>query len=78
MSKMKFVLNRQGVKALLQSTEMQEVLQKKTQDTLNRLNGGYKADVRVGKNRATARVSTDSILSRIDNSKNNSILKAVK
>lgn len=78
MSKTKFVLNRQGVRTLLQSTKMQEVLKKKTQESLNRLGGGYKADVQVGKNRATARVSTDSISSRIDNSKNNSILKAVK
>ena len=56
MSKFKFVLNRAGVRQLMQSEEMQAILNEKATKALNRLGGGYKSDIYVGKNRANAMV----------------------
>lgn len=78
MSKTKFVLNRSGVRELLQSKEMQSILDDKASQAVQRLGSGYKSDKYVGKNRANAMVYADSFLARRDNAKNNSILKAVK
>ncbi len=78
MSKVKFVLNRAGVRQLMQSEEMQAILNEKATKALNRLGGGYKSDIYVGKNRANAMVYADTYQAKRDNLKNNSILKAVR
>ncbi len=78
MSKFKFELNRSGVRALMQSTEMQSILKSKANNALNSLGEGYKTDSYVGKNRANAMVYADSYQAKRDNLKNNSILKAVR
>ena len=78
MSKFKFVLNRAGVRALMQSTEMQSILKDKANNALNSLGEGYKTDSYVGKNRANAMVYADTYQAKRDNLKNNSILKAVR
>jgi hypothetical protein len=78
MSKFKFVLNRAGVRQLMQSEEMQAILNEKAMKALNRLGGGYKSDIYVGKNRANAMVYADTYQAKRDNLKNNSILKAVR
>ena len=78
MSKMKFELNRAGVRALMQSAEMQAVLKGRADGDLNSIGEGYKSDSRVGKNRANAMVYADTYQAKRDNLKNNSILKAVK
>ena len=78
MSKFKFELNRAGVRALMQSDEMQSILKDKADNALNSLGEGYKSDIHVGKNRANAMVYADSYLAKRDNLKNNSILKAVR
>lgn len=78
MSKFKFVLNRAGVRALMQSEEMQSILKNKADNALNSLGEGYKSDIYVGKNRANAMVYADSFQAKRDNLKNNSILKAVR
>lgn len=78
MSKFKFVLNRAGVRALMQSTEMQSILKDKANNALNSLGEGYKSDIHVGKNRANAMVYADTYQAKRDNLKNNSILKAVR
>ena len=78
MSKFKFVLNRAGVRQLMQSEEMQAILNEKATKALNRLGGGYKSDIYVGKNRANAMVYADTYQAKRDNLKNNSILKAVR
>ena len=78
MSKIKFKLNRAGVKTLMQSDEMQAVLKDEASAIANRCGNGYDHDIHVGKNRANARVYADSIIAKIDNSKNNTILKAVR
>lgn len=78
MSKFKFVLNRAGVRALMQSTEMQSILKDKANNALNSLGEGYKSDTYIGKNRANAMVYADSFQAKRDNLKNNTILKAVR
>ncbi len=78
MSKFKFELNRSGVRALMQSAEMQSILKDKANNALNSLGEGYKSDVHVGKNRANAMVYADTYQAKKDNLKNNSILKAVR
>ncbi len=78
MSKVKFVLNRAGVRQLMQSEEMQAILNEKSSNALNQLGDGYKSDIYIGKNRANAMVWADSIKAKRDNLKNNTILKAVR
>lgn len=78
MSKFKFELNRAGVRALMQSEEMQSILKSKADDALDSLGEGYKSDIHVGKNRANAMIYADTYQAKKDNLKNNSILKAVR
>lgn len=77
MSKFKFELNQAGVRALMQSPEMQSILKDKAGNAVNRLGSGYDSDIFVGKNRANAMVYADSFKARLENSKENTILKAV-
>lgn len=78
MSKFKFVLNRTGVRQLMQSEEMQNILKEKADASLNRLGNGYKNDIRIGKNRANAMVWAETYQAKKENLENNSILKAVR
>lgn len=78
MSKVKFVLNRAGVRQLMQSDEMQALLKDEASAIANRCGPGYEQDIYVGKNRANAMVWADSIKAKRDNLKNNTILKAVR
>ncbi|MCR1233228.1 hypothetical protein [Streptococcus suis] len=78
MSKMRFKLNRAGVRDLLKSPEMQAVLTDKANGIRNRAGDGYASDIYVGKTRANAMVYADSFKAKRDNKKNNTLLKAVK
>ncbi|HFR3839589.1 TPA: hypothetical protein ACHWA0_001084 [Streptococcus suis] len=78
MSKMRFKLNRAGVRELLKSPEMQAVLTDKANGIRNRAGDGYESDIFVGKTRANAMVYADSIKAKRDNKKYNTLLKAVK
>ena len=78
MSKVKFVLNRAGVRQLMQSEEMQAILNEKSSNALNQLGDGYKSDIYIGKNRGNAMVWADSIKAKRENLKHNTILKAVR
>ena len=77
MSKFRFELNQAGVRALMQSPEMQSILKDKAGNAVNRLGSGYDSDIFVGKNRANAMVYADSFKARLENSRENTILKAV-
>ena len=77
MSKFKFELDQAGVRALMQSPEMQSILKDKAGNAVNRLGSGYDSDIFVGKNRANAMVYADSFKARLENSRENTILKAV-
>ena len=74
----KFELNGGGVRELLQSEQMQGILIEKATAIRNRCGDGYAQDIHVGKNRANAMVYADSFKAKRDNSKNNTILKAIK
>lgn len=78
MSKMKFKLNSSGVRQLLQSAQMQTVLEQQASAIRNRAGIGYRQDTYVGKNRANAMVWADSYKTKKDNLKNNTLLKSVK
>lgn len=78
MSKVKFVLNPTGVKALLQGDAMQSVLQSHAQGVQQRAGEGFAYDVYVGKTRANASVYADSFEARRKNLKENTLLKALK
>lgn len=76
--KFEFKLNGSGVRDLLQSESMQNLLVEKASGIRNRCGDGYAQDIHVGKNRANAMVYADSFKAKRDNSKNNTILKAIK
>ena len=69
-----FELDRQGVKELMQSQEMQEVLGKYARQVQARAGEGY--DVFVGKNRANVSVRTKE--AEQDNFEHNTLLKSLK
>lgn len=78
MSKMQFKLNRRGVADLMKSAEMQTVLNEHATNIRSRCGDGYEQDVRIGRNRANAKVSAATYQAKSDNMKNNTILKAVR
>lgn len=78
MAKNKFKLNYAGIGQLLKSEEMQAVLKEKASGIKERCGDGYDQDVFVGKTRANAMVYAKSYKAKRDNSKNNTILKAVR
>lgn len=74
----KFVLNSKGVGDLLKSAEMQAVLNDYASGVKNRAGIGYEYDVQVNPGRAHALVWADTYQAKADNSRNNTLLKAVK
>ena len=78
MSNFVFKLNRAGVRELLKSQAMQGILKEHATTIKNRAGDGYEQDIYVGKNRANAMVKAETFKARKDNSKNNTLLKAVR
>lgn len=76
MAKMKFKLNRDGVRSLMQSAEMQQVLKNYADTIADRAGDGY--DVHIGPNRANVSVQTANAAAVQDNLDNNTLLKAVR
>lgn len=74
----KFVLNTKGVGDLLKSAEMQAVIEDYASGVKNRAGIGYEYDVQVNPGRAHGLVYADTYQAKTDNSKNNTLLKAVK
>jgi phage-related protein len=77
MSNFVFKLNRAGVRELMKSQEMQDVLKEHATTIKDRAGDGYEQDIYVGKNRANAMVRAETFKAKKDNSKNNTLLKAV-
>lgn len=77
MSNFVFKLNRKGVAELMKSSEMQSVLKEHATTIKNRAGDGYEQDIHVGRNRANAMVKAETFKAKKDNSKNNTLLKAV-
>lgn len=76
--KVKFQLNRAGVRELLSSSEMEQICMSYAGNALSRLGAGYEVGSYHGKNRVNAEVRAESFQAKRENLKNNSILKAVK
>lgn len=76
MSSFKFELNREGVRELMRSQEMQNVLVGYASSVANRAGEGY--DVHVGSTRANVSVETATKKAREDNLENNTLEKAVR
>lgn len=77
MSDFVFKLNRKGVAELMKSQAMQGILKEHATAIKNRAGDGYEQDIYVGKNRANAMVKAETFKARKDNSKKNTLLKAV-
>ena len=76
MAKMKFELNREGVRNLMQSAEMERVLVGYADQIADRAGDGY--DTHVGPNRINVSVRTGTAAAFQDNLENNTLLKAVR
>ena len=77
MSKVKFELNRAGVRELLRSQDMAGVCLNYANNVRSRAGAGYEVTTYVGKNRVNASVHADTIEARRDNFNNNTLLKAL-
>ena len=72
----KFVLNRAGVRELMQSQEMVDVLTEFADQVANRAGEGY--SVYIGTNRANVSVVADTDEAYQDNLDNNTLEKAIR
>lgn len=77
MGTIKIVLNGDGVRQLLKSSEVQKLLKDKATEIRDRCGDGYEQDVHIGENRANAMIWAETHKAKRDNLKNNTILKAV-
>ena len=76
MSDFKFVLNRAGVRELMQSQEMQDVLVEFAGQVAENAGDGY--DVYIGTNRANVSVVTATEDAAADNLDHNTLEKAIR
>lgn len=77
MSKIKFELNREGVREMLRSAAIQGVCSEYASSVLNQCGEGYATNTRVGKNRVYCSVYPDTIHAHFSNLKHNTLLKAL-
>lgn len=77
MAKVKIELNRDGVRQLLRSQEMQDICKQEAQTIANSCGDGYGVDSYTGKNRCNAMVWADTREAKRDNLENNTLIKAV-
>lgn len=77
MANVKFELNREGVKELLQSPEMMAICKEYADNAIASLGDGYEVSTYTGKSRVNASVIATTYKARKENSENNTILKAV-
>ena len=76
MSNFKFELDRAGVRELLQSEEMQDVLTSYAKSVQNRAGEGY--SIHVGRNRANVSVQTVDDNAMRDNLEKNTLLRSLR
>lgn len=76
--KVKIELNRNAVKSqLLKSNEMLQICHEQAKMIAARCGQGYATDTHTGTNRVNAMVYAETFEARLDNSKHNTILKAM-
>lgn len=74
----KVELNREAVRELLQSGEMQSICKSLADGIAGRAGTGYQVTTYTGKTRVNASVMAATTAAKRDNLKNNTLLKAVK
>lgn len=77
MAKLKFELNKGGVRNLLRSKEMMDICSEYANNALGRLGDGYEVSTYSGTNRVNAEVYAETYAAKKENLKSNTILKAV-
>ena len=77
MSKVKFELDKGGVRDLLRSQEVLGVCKGYAESARARAGEGYEVTTFVGRNRANASVHAETYEARKDNYENNTLLKAL-
>lgn len=77
MAKVKFELNREGVRDLLRSKEMMNVCQEYANNALGKLGNGYEVTTHTGTNRVNAQVAAVTYAAKKENLSDNTIIKAV-
>jgi len=77
MSKVKFELNRAGVRELLRSAEAASICRTYAEGVRSRAGEGYEVTTYSGRNRANASVHAETYEARKDNYDNNTLLKAL-
>jgi hypothetical protein len=78
MAKVKFVLDRAGVRELLLSSEMEAVIQEHVDRVQHNCGSEYEGSVKKGKNRVQGRVETATEHAYYSNLNNNTLLKGLK
>ena len=76
MSNLKFVLNRAGVRELMKSQEMVDVLTEYAGQVAAKAGDGY--SIHIGPNRANVSVATDTEEAYYDNLDNNTLEKSIR
>ena len=77
MAKVRFELNREGVRELLRSKEMMDVCQEYANNALGKLGDGYEVTTHTGTNRVNAQVAAVTYAAKKENLSDNTIIKAV-
>lgn len=77
MGDVRVVINQSGVRDLLNSAGVQNMLLEHARKVADRAGDGFEADVRPGKNRAHARVNATTWKAVGSNRKHNTLLKAL-
>lgn len=77
MAKVRFELNREGVRDLLRSKEMMNVCQEYANNALGKLGDGYEVTTHTGTNRVNAQVAAVTYEAKKENLSDNTIIKAV-
>lgn len=78
MSNFRFKLDKKGVRKLLKSKQVEDMVKSIADDAVSRLGEGYLSETRVGFDRASAIYKADSIRAKRRNLKDNTLLKALK
>lgn len=78
MGKVRFELNRAGVRELMLSPEMQAGLESMAGGILARLGDGYEIETFKGRNRINVELKAETFEARRENLRDNTILKAVQ
>ena len=78
MAKFKFELNRDGVRQLMQSSEMMSVCKSYADRAAGSLGTGYEVSTMTGKTRVNAQIAAVTYQARKENSENNTILKSLR